>query len=225
MADNNYCVYKHTSPSNKVYIGITCQKPEKRWGSNGVGYKYHTYFWNAIQKYGFDNFEHEILYNSLTKEEAEQKEVELIAHFKSNDVNYGYNRSIGGESGSKGYKYTEEQKKYLSENRKGEKNGMYGKRHTEEAIEKERVAHLRENLSEDTIYKMSIAKKGKKRDRRAVEKQIETISNKVICIETSIIYNGTKEAGRLNNIDPSCISKVCRGERKTAGGYHWQYGD
>ena len=133
--------------------------------------------------------------------------------------------SIGGESGSKGYKYTDEQRKYMSDNRKGEKNGMYGKRHTEETIEKERIAHLRENLSEDTIYKMSIAKKGKKRDRQAVEKQIETISNKVICIETSVVYSGTKEAGKANNIDPSCISKVCRGERKTAGGFHWQYGD
>jgi group I intron endonuclease len=215
----------HTSPSNKRYIGITSQKPERRWRKDGNGYKDHLYFWRAIQKYGWDNFKHDILFDNLTKEEAEQKEVELIAYYNSNNVDYGYNMSIGGESGSKGYKYSDEQKKHMSEVHSGKNNGMYGKRHTKETIEKDRMAHLKENLSEDTIYKMSIAKKGKKRDRRAVEKQIATISNKVICIETSITYSSIKEAGELNNIDPSCISKVCRGKRKTAGGFHWRYGD
>ena len=222
---DRYIVYKHTSPNNKSYIGITSQKSERRWRRNGYGYKDHTYFWNAIQKYGWDNFQHEILFEGLTKEEAEQKEIELIAHYNSNDGNCGYNLSIGGESGSKGYKYTEEQRKRMSENRKGEKNGMYGKHHTEETKQKERKLHTRENLSEDTIYKMSVAKKGKKRDKQSIEKQRKTISNKVICIETACEYIGTKEAGRLNNIDPSCISKVCRGERETAGGLHWCYGD
>ena len=37
--EKTYCVYKHTSPSGKVYIGMTCKDPpEKRW-SNGNGYK------------------------------------------------------------------------------------------------------------------------------------------------------------------------------------------
>ena len=223
--NNNYIVYMHTSPSNKRYIGITSQKPERRWRKNGEGYKEHLYFWKSIQKYGWDNFQHDILFTDLTKNEAERKEIELISYYNSNNVNFGYNMSTGGESGSKGYKYTDEQRKHMSEIHKGEKNGMYGKRHTEETIVKDRIAHLRENLSEDTIHKMSIAKIGKKRSDESIQKQIETISNKVICIETSMVYNGTKEAGRLNNIDPSCISKVCRGERKTAGGFHWCYGD
>ena len=223
--NNNYIVYMHTSPNNKKYIGITSQKPKRRWRKNGEGYKDHLYFWRAIQKYGWDNFKHDILYVDLTKEEAEQKEVELIAYYNSNDIDFGYNMSIGGESGSKGYKYTEEQRKRMSENRKGEKNGMYGKHHTEESIEKGRIKHLRENLSPDTIHKMSVAKKGKKRSNESIRKQAEAISNKVICIETYVVYNGTKEAGRVNNIDPSCISKVCRGERKTAGGFHWRYGE
>lgn len=223
--NNEYVVYMHTSPSNKRYIGITSQNPERRWRKNGYGYKDHLYFWRAIQKYGWDNFKHDILFTGLTKDEAEQKEVELIAYYHSNNVNFGYNMSIGGESGSKGYKYTDEQKKRMSDVHKGERNGMYGKHHTEDSIEKVRVKHLRENLSSDTIYKMSIAKKGKKRNPESIKKQVEAISNKVICIETSVVYNGTKEAGKLNNIDPSCIAKVCRGERKTAGGFHWRYGD
>lgn len=221
--NKDYCVYMHTSPSGKRYIGITSQKPERRWRKNGEGYKDHVYFWRAIQKYGWDNFEHIILFDGLIKEEAEQKEIELIAYYNSNNEDYGYNLSSGGESGSKGYKYTDEQRKRMSENRKGEKNGMYGKHHTKESIENGRIKHFRENLSEETIYKMSIAKKGKKRDRKSVEEQIDTMSNQVICIETKIVYKNTIEAGIKNNLDRSSISKVCRKERETCGGYHWAY--
>lgn len=35
---NNFCVYRHTSPSGKCYIGITHQDPEYRWGKNGYSY-------------------------------------------------------------------------------------------------------------------------------------------------------------------------------------------
>lgn len=213
----------HISPIFKRYIGITSQNPKRRWRKNGEGYKDNVYFWRAIQKYGWDNFEHIILFDGLTKEEAEQKEIELISYYNSNNEDYGYNLSSGGESGSKGYKHTEEARKHMSENRKGKKNAMYGKHHTEETIEKERIKHLRENLSEETIYKMSVAKKGKKRDRKSVEKQIDTMSNQVICLETKIVYKNTIEAGIKNNLDRSSISKVCRKERETCGGYHWAY--
>lgn len=35
---DTWCVYRHISPSNKVYIGITSRKPELRWGHNGIYY-------------------------------------------------------------------------------------------------------------------------------------------------------------------------------------------
>lgn len=113
MQENNYVVYKHTSPSNKVYIGITSRNPEKRWGKNGNKYLRHKHFYNAIQKYGWDNFKHEILFENLTKEEACQKEIELIAFYKSNDRSFGYNQSTGGESGHAGCigrKYSKEER-------------------------------------------------------------------------------------------------------------------
>ncbi len=68
-----YCVYKHTSPNGKVYIGITRQNPIKRW-MNGKGYAHNTHFYNAILKYGWSNFRHEILFTGLTREDACQKE-------------------------------------------------------------------------------------------------------------------------------------------------------
>lgn len=90
-----YTVYKHVSPSGKVYIGITEGVVEKRWRA-GWGYQYNTHFYNAIQKYGWDNFEHEILFTNLTAEEAAKKEIELIEFYHSDDRNKGYNISPGG---------------------------------------------------------------------------------------------------------------------------------
>lgn len=77
MKNNKWCVYKHTSPSKGVYIGITKQNPVIRW-SNGSGYKRNPYFYKAIQKYGWDNFKHEILFSNLTQEEAEKSYLRLL---------------------------------------------------------------------------------------------------------------------------------------------------
>lgn len=92
---NNYTVYCHTSPSGKRYIGVTSMKPEIRW-NNGNGYKHSILLNNAIQKYGWENIKHEILFDGLSKEEAEEKEIELITLYKSNDKKYGYNIMSGG---------------------------------------------------------------------------------------------------------------------------------
>lgn len=111
MSNSNkrYCVYMHTVPKeisgyqyDKRYIGITCKKnPADRWGKDGSGYK-SQYFWNAIQKYGWENIRHEIIMEDLTKEEAEEKEQLFIRAFDSKLGYRGYNGSDGGESGWNG---------------------------------------------------------------------------------------------------------------------------
>ena len=76
--DRRWCVYIHTCKvNNKVYVGQTCKKPEHRW-SNGLGYQTQKYFWRSIQRYGWDNFEHIIFADNLTKEEANKMESRLI---------------------------------------------------------------------------------------------------------------------------------------------------
>lgn len=110
-----YTVYKHTSPNGKVYIGITSQNPIKRW-QNGHGYRNQPIFYNAILKYGWDNFKHEILYSDLTKEEAEIKEIELIGTYQSNCHDHGYNLDNGGNSIGK---MSEETKQKISASEKG----------------------------------------------------------------------------------------------------------
>lgn len=110
----DYCVYKHTSPSGKVYIGITCQLPEDRW-QGGLGYRRNAYFFRAILKYGWANFAHEILHSGLSKDEACAAEVALIAAYRSNEKAYGYNITSGGEM----FKHSPESIKKMSENRRG----------------------------------------------------------------------------------------------------------
>ena len=98
-----YCVYMHRNKINdKKYIGITCRKPEHRWGKDGHSYKGQV-FKKAIDKYGWNNFDHVILFNELSAEDAYKKEQEMIKLYKSNQKEFGYNLSVGGEHGSTGY--------------------------------------------------------------------------------------------------------------------------
>ena len=90
-----YCIYKHTSPSGKVYIGQTCMKPEDRW-RNGRGYRNQLLFYRAIQKYGWENFTHEILFDGITKEEADMWEIFLIHIYKRKKISY--NLDSGGNA-------------------------------------------------------------------------------------------------------------------------------
>lgn len=97
MSIKTFCVYMHTNKINdKKYIGITCRNPKLRW-QNGKGYINNEYFYRAILKYGWDNFEHDILYRNLTKEQACLLEVELIKQYHTQYPKYGYNITAGGD--------------------------------------------------------------------------------------------------------------------------------
>lgn len=99
-SSNKYCVYEHLFPNGKRYIGITHIKPERRWGNNGSNYK-QQFMANAIKKYGWNNIEHNILAKNLSKNEACEKEKELIKLYNTTNRDKGYNLSIGGETNSK----------------------------------------------------------------------------------------------------------------------------
>lgn len=92
---SSYVVYKHTSPSGKVYIGMTKQSAEKRW-QYGLGYRTQPKFYRAIKKYGWENIQHEVVFSDLSFEEAEQRERELIEQYQSCDNRFGYNIEHGG---------------------------------------------------------------------------------------------------------------------------------
>ena len=107
-------IYKHTNKINgKCYIGITSKKyAHMRW-SKGKGYKDQV-FYNAIKKYGWDNFEHEILKTCKTENEA--LEIEAYYILKYDSINNGYNIALSGsKSGTYGRHLSEETKKMIGD--------------------------------------------------------------------------------------------------------------
>ena len=117
----NYKVYAHINKTNgKIYVGITCKNLKQRW-RNGKGY--NGYFSRAIDKYGWDGFEHELIASGLTKQEACNFEILLIKELRSNNSKYGYNISIGGENGRKGVKLSKEARRKMSLSRIGKYSG------------------------------------------------------------------------------------------------------
>lgn len=75
---------------------------------------------------------------------------------------------------------------------------MYGKHHTDEAKKK-----------------ISVKNKGSKSNRKY------TIP--VMCIELNKLFIDHIAAGKELCLDNSTILKVCKGERKTCGGYHFEF--
>ena len=230
-----YTIYIHKNKINgKVYIGQTSQKPEKRW-DNGRGYETSSKFYNAILKYGWNNFEHIILYTNLTLEEANHKEQELIEQYKSYEDDFGYNITHGGRNFThseetkrkigaansialQGNKWSEEQRELMSEMFKGEGNPFYGKHHTEET--KQLISEHRKGKrageehpmygkhhTEDSLQKMSENRKSKG-------------GKKVICLNNGKIFNTMMDAARWCGLsNSSSIGQVCNhtGKQKTAG--------
>lgn len=215
MENKNYTVYMHLFPNNKKYIGITKVKPQYRWGSNGR-YHHNVYMMNAIKKYKWENVKHIILYKNLTKEEAEQKEIELISYYKSNQRKYGYNIQNGGNV----HCVSEETKRKISDSTKGEKHFMYGTHRSKETINKiSKSTKGRKGYwegkqrTEETKAKISNALKGK----------ISKNRKRVLCLETKKIYDSMHIASEETNTEVSNICMCCKGKLKTTNGYHWKY--
>ena len=193
MPSKLYCLYIHRNKiNNKVYVGITSQSPSQRWGANGIGYSRHQdKFYNAIKKYGWDNFEHIILQTHLSKETAELLEQEYIQ--KYNSIINGYNSREGGNTSSPSL----ESKKKMS------------------------LAHLGKSPTLEARYKNSISNKGKHNRKHTLEerkKMSEKKKKKVICLNNNMIFSSIQEACQwcgLKNI--ASISKVCSGARATGG--------
>lgn len=225
----NFVVYRHTSPSGKVYIGITCQNPEQRW-QNGNGYKNNEYFARAIKKYGWDNFEHEILYRELSKEEAERIEIELIAKHKSTEPKNGYNISGGGygsahhseetkkriSEAKKGVSiWDEEARKKMSEERRGINHPRYGTHWTEEQKKMLSKAHKGNSVGEKNFWY------GKHGKNNPLSKPV--IMYDLITKEDLQKFDSISDACAVMGTDTSCIAKCCKGKYASSHGYGWRY--
>ena len=240
----SYCVYKHTTPSGKVYIGITSKRPETRW-NKGLGYGHNTHFVNAIKRFGWDNIKHEVLVTGLEQEEAFAEERRLIAEHRANDPKFGYNQSEGGESGfvgvspsaearkknadaHRGRKASEETRKKMSEAHKAHPNsGCYkkGRVVSSEEVEKSAAARRGNKRPAELCEKLRQANLGKKasEEARANMSRAHTGKAGVLCVETGKVYEAVTLAAEATGLNRRAISNALTGVSKTSGGYHWRY--
>lgn len=241
IENGNYCVYIHTSPSGKRYVGMTGQKPEKRWGKNGSHYLkkekngdyMHIAFARAILKYGWDNIEHEVVASNLTREEACNFEKLLIEKLNTKNRNYGYNLKDGGTGGGfseetlkkmseshKGIKQSEETIKKRAEKLRGSNNPNYGKPMSEEQRKK-----ISDSRSGENSYMY-----GKHFNEEIKQKMRESQKTQMIVqydLQWNVIkvWNSISNAGRELGISVANISACCRNKRRSAGGFIWKYYD
>lgn len=230
---NNYCVYIHTTPNNKKYVGITCKKPQYRW-NDGKGYKRNKHFFLAICKYGWENITHEIIKSNIVQEEACELEKQLIKEYKTNEREFGYNKSTGGDKSGAGVKYTPEQIQKMRKNR------IYktGWKHTEEArkmislnnaknlLGKKGKDHPAFNkiVSEETRKKISISKSGSNNPHFNKPSEFAKKVNQYD-LENNFIktFNSLKEAAIYLGKTHSHISQCCNGKRNKAYGFIWKF--
>lgn len=215
--NTNYTIYCHRNKiNNKAYIGQTGMVPyTRRWQGHGVSgspYRKCRHFQNAINKYGWENFEHFVLMENLTLEEANKYEELFIALFDTANPEKGYNISLGGNN----HTHSEETKKLISEHHADfskEKHPQWGTHLSEEHKEKLRQTHLGTHHTEETKKKLSEATKGAN----------NPMAKFVLCVETNQIFLTAKEAAEFVGVDKSTLCKAARGVTKTCKGYHWEY--
>ncbi len=230
---NNYTVYIHRNKINgKIYVGQTCQIPEKRW-DNGRGYETSTRFFNAILKYGWDNFEHIIIKQNLSQEEANILEIQLIKQYQTQNDKYGYNITSGGSNYShseetkkkigkansialKGKTHSSDWSKKISQKFTGQGNPFYGKKHTEES--KRKISENRKGKLTGKEHPMY----GKKHTEESLQKMSKNRQGKagkrVLCINTGEIFNCMMDAARWCGLsNSSSIGQCCMGHQLTAG--------
>lgn len=253
---DKYIIYKHTSPSGGVYIGQTKHSIEHRSGITGSqylaksnGHYRQTAFAKAIIKYGWENFSHEILYKDLSKEEANLKEIELIAKYKAGGK--CYNIAKGGEGNSNvgeknyfyqnptyaflGHHHSEETKEILSKKRSKPilqftLDGEFIKEWSSSLEAAEALGVDASNIRQVTCgnTKSAYGFQWKLKDS---DKIIEPIkhphNNGVLQYNKEGVFikewKSASEAARELNINRSGISNCCNGKSKSSSGFIWKY--
>lgn len=196
-----YTIYKVTNITNgKIYIGFTSnyQKRVNRHIYNSKHREQH--FYNAIRKYGAQNFIFEPIYETLDGYHCKEvMEPFFIGEYDS--FNHGYNSTKGGE-GSEGYKHTDNARLKLSlVDKHGTKNPFYNKKHKMKSVEINRQKNI----------ELMTEKKGK------------TIGQYSIDGRLIQVHKSIRSAARsINKTHPSILN-CCKGLLEHAHGFVWRY--
>lgn len=118
-----------------------------------------------------------------------------------------------------GHPVSEETKQKLSMSKMGEKNPNYGKSlstETRRKMSKSRTGEKNHNYGKHWTDSVETVQKRAESNKKDIE-QYDLYGNLVAQ------YHGIVEASIVTGIEKTSICKVCKGVRKTAGGYIWRY--
>lgn len=244
-------IYKITNlKNNMIYVGQTIN-PEKRWQKHlsvaKSDYKYKSYFYNAINKYGKENFKFEIIEecDANLLDERESFWIDKLNTITPNGYNltpggvylFGENNPFFGKSHSKetkikiskkltGRKASIKEIEVRKIINTGQRNPFYGRKHSIETINKIVLKNKENGLYERTSERMK--KNNPNKDGIHSKKTPVAL---LLDNGEKIIFNSTTEAGnyaKKNGLTAAkypgnSITDVCKGRQKTAFGYRWEY--
>lgn len=227
-----WIVYEHISPSNKIYVGITSAKyPCQRW-HRGYNYKNCKKFYNAILKYSWDNFQHNIVASNLGEQTAKNIERDLIKFYKDRGISY--NITDGGD-GTLGVKWTEEIRTKMYKVHFGRRNSdetklrmslsAKGRVHTKESYIKKATTLKSKNYHHSIEHRVLISKamKGRTPSKKAIENSIETNSKQIFLLNSDNIicksYKSQTEAALELKVSQWKISTYKNTYKEVIAGY------
>lgn len=202
-------VYCYTTPSNKKYIGITKNSLKQRLKSG-----YNKYFTNAINKYGYENIQIEILEENLSLEEASQKERYYIHLYDTTNRDKGYNITSGGEGGQGFYDYYEVAEYYKKSNYNFKETLNYFQ------CQSKTLLNILELYGFDRKEIVSQLNRQRyiEQNKNVAVIQYDLSGNYIQDYIT--VQDAAKAVGLLQ---PHGIIEVCKNERNKAGGYYWRF--
>jgi len=182
---------------------------------------------SAINKYGKENFNREIIAIAFSKEELDNLEINYINISNAVISEDYYNIAYGGGTNT-GLKFSDEHKQKISNSEKGKNVSE----ETKQKISKSKMGRI---LSDEHKQKISKSLKGKivNEDIKVKRKSIKGINNpsarSVVQFDLNdniiAIYGTGVEAHLKTGILGNCISRCCSGQRKTSGGFKWKFLD
>lgn len=216
MSDRSWTLYCHINKANgKRYFGITCQLPEQRW-MNGHGYAEHLPIGRAIRKYGWGNFEHIIVLENLSENDAKESEMKYISMYKTYSDEYGYNLTHGGD-GVVGFKHTNSARLRMSQAKQRENHPNWGKHHSEKT--RKRISEA--NRGKHNPNKgVSISDDHKRHISEAKYKPVAAYDDNNNLVFT---FPSARHAAEALGVNFRNISLSIHGKRKHCGGYKWQF--
>lgn len=234
-----YKVYKYTNIINqKVYIGQTSQTLEQR-AQKGENYKSCPNFYKAIQKYGWENFQSEVLEDNLTRQQAHDQEKYYISYYDSTNIDKGYNICLAWNELNQtsiniisdkaklrytdktqnpmyGKKHSNKSKQIMRDKKLSSNNPMFKKKMSQESKDKIALSHLGNHYADN--YWNALSSEDKK---NITDRMISKIKKGVMCIEDNNTFDSITDAANFYNVSISSLSGNLHNRQHSCANKHF----